>query len=77
MKHYRKTLIGSIVAFFIGTSCCWLSSVVLWLGGGAFIGMIIKWVEHAQTQLILLSIILAIISMFLYQKKKRKKNPEH
>jgi len=42
MKRYKKTLLGSMAAFFIGTSCCWLSSLGVWLGGAAFLVTRIK-----------------------------------
>ena len=70
MKPYKKTLLGSIVAFLIGTSCCWLSSLVIWFGGLTFLGSIISIVDDLQTQLILISIILGIITIYLYQKNR-------
>jgi len=73
MKSYKKTFIGSIVAFFIGTSCCWLSALGIWVGGATFLGVIIKWIEDVQTLLILLSIFLAVLSIYLYLKKKNRK----
>jgi cellobiose-specific phosphotransferase system component IIC len=73
MKTYKKTLLGSIVTFFIGTSCCWLSSLAIWLGGVTLLGSIINMVENIQTQLILLSIIFGIVTVYLYQKNIRKK----
>lgn len=72
MKHYKKTVIGSIATFILGTSCCWLSSLAIWLGGITFIGTIIEFVEQVQTQLILLSLILGIVSMFLYSRKNKR-----
>lgn len=70
MNDYRKTFIGSIIAFFFGTSCCWLSAIAVWLGGATFLGVLIAWIENVQTQLVLLSIGLLILSVYLYQKKK-------
>ena len=77
MKNHKKTFWGSLIAFFIGTSCCWLSSLAIWVGGATFFGVVIKWIENFQTQIVLLGIILAIISIYLYQKSKRRKPPEN
>ncbi|MFK7969045.1 MAG: hypothetical protein AB8F95_01700 [Bacteroidia bacterium] len=71
MNSYKKTLLGSIAAFFIGTSCCWLSSLAIWLGGAAFIGTIASLVEDFQSILIGLGAALLIMSIVLYVKKKR------
>ena len=77
MKNYKKSLLGSLIAFFVGTSCCWLSSLAIWLGGATFFGVLIRWIESTQTLLLLLSLILAVTSVYLYQKKKRKKPVEN
>jgi len=42
MKIYKKTFLGSIMAFFVGTSCCWLTSIAIWIGGATFIGTIVS-----------------------------------
>lgn len=73
MEQHKKTFIGSIITFFIGTSCCWLSSLAIWLGGAAFVGGIVKFIESIQWQLILVSVLLAILSMYFYFKNKRRK----
>jgi len=70
MKHYKKTIIGSIVTFILGTSCCWLSSLAIWLGGVTFISTVITFIENTQIQFILLSTVLAIISIYLGTRNK-------
>jgi len=73
MSNYKKTLIGSIVTFIIGTSCCWLSSLAIWFGGAAVIGTFVSFIESTQTVLILVSALLAGISIFLYLKNRSEK----
>jgi len=73
MNHYKKTVLGSIVTFILGTSCCWLSSIAIWVGGATFIGAIVKFIENIQTQLILISLTLGIFSIYLYQKNRERK----
>jgi hypothetical protein len=33
--NYRKSIIGSTVAFVIATSCCWLPALIIAIGGGS------------------------------------------
>ena len=72
MKDFKKPLIGSVVAFFVGTSCCWMSSLAIWFGGMAFFGLFLQWVADFQVQLILLGVVLGVFSVYLYQKKNDK-----
>ncbi|MGB1243367.1 MAG: hypothetical protein ACPG49_12640 [Chitinophagales bacterium] len=71
-ESYKKTLLGSFVAFFIGTSCCWLSSLAVWFGGVALFGVIVSFIEDLQWILILLGILLGVVSIVLYLQKKAK-----
>ena len=33
--NYKKSIIGSIIAFVIATSCCWLPALIIMLGGAS------------------------------------------
>ncbi|MFK8058220.1 MAG: hypothetical protein AB8F78_18990 [Saprospiraceae bacterium] len=59
-------------AFFIGTSCCWLTSLALWVGGAAAIGTLASIIEDAQGVLIGVGSTLLLLSMFLYLKHKKR-----
>ncbi len=72
MKNYKKTFLGSLVAFFVGTSCCCLSSLAIWIGGVAFFGTITNLIEDVQVFLIILGTILLIITLFSYLKMRKK-----
>lgn len=71
MKPYKKSLLGSIIALFVATSCCWMSAAAIWFGGVAFIGVIINIIESLQVQLIIISILLALFSMYLYHRSRK------
>jgi len=73
MKDYKKTFFGSVVAFFVGTSCCWLSSLAIWIGGATLFGTLITFIEDMQGLLIGLGILLAVISVYLYFKRRNTK----
>ena len=72
MKNYKKTFWGSMIAFFIGTSCCWLSTLAIWLGGAVFIGTLSSWIEDVQILIIVLAIVLLITTFYFYIKKSRQ-----
>lgn len=71
MRNYKKTFWGSIAAFFVGTSCCWLSTLAIWIGGAAFVGTITSLIEDVQILLIGLGIMLLIVTIFLYVKMRK------
>jgi len=73
MKDYKKTFFGSVVAFFVGTSCCWLSSLAIWVGGATLLGTLITFIEDIQGWLIGLGVLLAVISIYLYFKRRKAK----
>ena len=33
--NYKKSIIGSSIAFIIATSCCWLPAMLIAIGGGS------------------------------------------
>jgi len=70
MKRHNKTFLVSIVTFAVGASCCWLSSLAIWLGGGAFLGTVVSFIENVQTQLIAVAMFLMFISLVFYWQQK-------
>jgi predicted membrane channel-forming protein YqfA (hemolysin III family) len=69
MKPHKKTLIASVITFIVGTSCCWMSAIAIWLGGASFLGILINIIEDFQVLSIILSIALGIISIYLFRKQ--------
>ncbi|MBK8517078.1 MAG: hypothetical protein IPL55_12595 [Saprospiraceae bacterium] len=69
--NYKKTFFGSVLAFILGTSCCWLTSLAVWLGAtiltafAAFIG-------RFNNIIITLAILLLIFGMFQLWTHRRK-----
>lgn len=76
MNSYKRTLLGSIIAFLVGTSCCWLSSLAIWIGGAAFISTLASLIEDAQTTLLVTAAVLLAVSLLLYLRANRKKRAE-
>ena len=67
--NYKKTFLGSIIAFILGTSCCWLSSLAIWIGGAAVLGTIANFIEDIQVFLMILGGILLLVSGIFYWRK--------
>ncbi|MBK7635173.1 MAG: hypothetical protein IPJ13_13535 [Saprospiraceae bacterium] len=60
--NYKKSFFGSIIAFILGTSCCWLTSLAVWLGGAtiltglaAFLGASIPSLSYFQSYFLCLA----------------------
>jgi len=74
MQSHKKTFFASVVAVFIGTSCCWLSAIAMWFGGLSFLGFVIHAIEDFQLQLLIVSGTLGVISIVLFRRNSRNKN---
>ena len=44
--NYKKSIIGSIIAFVIATSCCWLPALIIMLGGASSMLAFAKGIEQ-------------------------------
>lgn len=69
----KKTFIGSLVAFFLGTSCCWMSALVIWLGGAALLTSFAHYFGQLQYVFLFMGIFLIVLSAFLYYKTSADK----
>ncbi len=69
MMNYKKTFLGSIIAFIFGTSCCWLSSLAIWIGGAAILGTVTNFIENIQVLLIVVGLVLLLVSGIFYWRK--------
>ncbi len=65
MKNHKKTLLGSVLTFIVGTSCCWLSSLAVWMGGASILVIIVNWIEYWQVVILIISGLLAFITFYL------------
>lgn len=70
--NHKKTFIGSLVAFFLGTSCCWISSIAIWLGGATILTSFAAYLGKMQYFIIALGVFLGILSLVLFWKNRQK-----
>jgi len=68
--NYKKTLIGSSLAFILATSCCWLPALVIIIGGGSTLMALSKGLENMSALFLLIGVVL--LGWGLYKYKKRK-----
>jgi len=66
--NHKKTFIGSLIAFFLGTSCCWISSLAIWLGGATIVTSFASYLGQLQYFILFIGAFLIILSAVLYYK---------
>lgn len=67
----KKTFIGSLVAFFLGISCCWMSALAIWLGGATVLTSFAHYFGKLQYAILLIGVLLGGLSLFLYFKRRQ------
>ena len=68
--NHKNTFIGSVIALFLGSSCCWLTTFAIWLGGASIITAIVALIDKIDTYLIIIGVVLAFVAIFLFAKSK-------
>lgn len=66
--NHKKTFIGTVIAFFLSISCCWMSSLAIWLGGTTLLTSFAAYLGQLQLFIIAIAIFLGILSLVLYKK---------
>lgn len=54
--EYKKSIIGSSIAFILATSCCWLPALIIAIGGGSTLLAVSSGLEKYSLVFILLGI---------------------
>jgi len=68
--NYKKSIIGSSIAFIIATSCCWLPALLIAIGGGSTLIGISNGLESFSG--IFMAIGIGFIGFGIYQYKNKK-----
>ncbi len=71
--NYEKSFFGSILAFILGTSCCWLTSVAVWLGGATVLTVISRSVHQYNAIILSVAILFFIVGLYQFWKLKKEK----
>ena len=67
---YKKSIVGSSIAFIIATSCCWLPALLIAIGGGSTLMAISNGLE--QFSGIFIAIGVGFLGFGIYQYKNKK-----
>lgn len=68
----KKIFIGSLIAFFLSISCCWISALTIWLGGATVITSLATYFDQLQYAIIGIALFLGITSLVLFLKEKKR-----
>jgi len=71
MKNYKKKFLGSLFVLIVGSSCCWLSTLAIWVGGAVIFGTISSFIAGYQAVLLVIGVLLLLISFGLYLKNRK------
>lgn len=69
--NYKKTFLGSLLAFVLGTSCCWLTSLAVWLGGATFLTVLSRFVNNYNSIILALAFLFLVVAIYQFWKHKR------
>lgn len=73
--NYKKSFLGSVVALILGTSCCWLTSLAVWLGGATFLTFFATFLGKYEKVIIIFAILLfmlGVLQFWTHRNKRRK-----
>ena len=71
--NYKKSFLGSVVALILGTSCCWLSSLAVWLGGATFLTVLSRFVDAYDSIILGIAGLFFIIAVVQFWKHRQRK----
>ena len=75
--NYKKSILGSSFAFIIATSCCWLPSLIMAIGGGSTLLGISSGIEKLSGVFIAVGVGLLGFGIYqFYQRKNKTKSAE-
>jgi hypothetical protein len=69
--NYKKSLLGSSVAFLVATSCCWLPALIMAIGGGSTLIAISHGLEKFSGAFMLIGIAFLGYGIYQFQYKKK------
>lgn len=71
--NFKQSLAGSIIAFFVATSCCWLPALIVGLGGATSLLAFSQELEKYSGVFMLIGVTLLGAGSYKYYKQQNKK----
>ncbi len=68
-SNYKKTILGGILTFILGTSCCWLTSLAVWLGGATSLTVLSRVVGNYNAIILGTAFLFFIVAIFQYWRQ--------
>ena len=68
--NYKKSIIGSAIAFLVATSCCWLPALVIAIGGGSTLVGLSNGLDKLSGLFIAIGV--GFLGFGIYQYKNKK-----
>jgi hypothetical protein len=72
--NYKKSMIGSIVAFVIATSCCWLPALIIMLGGASSMLAFVEGIGQLSGVFMAIGALLLLYALYLFYRKRNEAN---
>lgn len=72
--NHKNTFWGSLTALILGSSCCWISSLAIWLGGATMLTATATFIGNFQIVLLIFGVVLGLVSFYLFFKKRKIRN---
>ena len=69
--NYKKSIVGSSIAFIIATSCCWLPALIITIGGGSTLIALSDDIEKYSSVFMIIG--LGFLGYGIYQFNNNKK----
>ena len=70
--NYKKSILGSSLAFILATSCCWLPALIIMVGGGSALFGLSSQFEKLSGVFIAIGLGLLVLGSYQYYQKKNK-----
>ena len=68
---YKKSIIGSTIAFIVATSCCWLPALIIAIGGSSTLIGISNGIEKFSRVFMIVGITLLGVGIYQYKRKRK------
>ena len=68
--NYKKSMIGSILAFVIATSCCWLPALIIVLGGASSMLALAEGIGQLSGVFMAIGALLLLYALYLFYRKR-------
>lgn len=70
--NYKKSILGSSLAFILATSCCWLPALIIMVGGGSALFGLSSQLDKLSGVFIAIGLGLFALGSYQYYQKKKK-----